>query len=96
MLSFEFIETQRQILMEKKDKYNSIGNKIKRGTEMPNEILKHFVGLDYVVRALDKIKEGSYGFCDECGEKIPQARLEAVPGAVYCVDCLSRKERKVI
>lgn len=29
----------------------------------------------------------SNGLCSECSEPIPPARLEAVPGCLYCVDC---------
>lgn len=32
--------------------------------------------------------------CDECGDKIPQARREAVPGARLCVACLSEAEHR--
>lgn len=41
----------------------------------------------YLLRAMDKIEEGSYGLCDVCKEKIPIARLELVPGALSCVGC---------
>ncbi len=36
-------------------------------------------------QALDRMNEGTYGICAECGEPIPFERLEAVPGASYCV-----------
>lgn len=39
-----------------------------------------------VERALEKIKEGSYGFSDASGEPIPKARLEAAPEAIYTVE----------
>jgi DnaK suppressor protein len=42
-------------------------------------------------RALEKIEDGSYGICDGCGEKIGDARLEALPAASLCVDCASRR-----
>ena len=38
-------------------------------------------------RALDKIEEGSYGTCDDCGRPIAPARLEALPATPFCVDC---------
>ena len=41
-------------------------------------------------RALAKIDEGSYGLCDECGERIAPDRLEALPAASRCVDCARR------
>ncbi|NOY55989.1 MAG: TraR/DksA family transcriptional regulator [Actinobacteria bacterium] len=43
-----------------------------------------------VDRALAKMDEGTYGTCDRCGEPIPEARLEARPESVLCVECKSR------
>jgi DnaK suppressor protein len=43
-----------------------------------------------VERALEKAEEGTYGICDRCGRLIPEARLEARPWSVLCVDCASR------
>jgi DnaK suppressor protein len=37
--------------------------------------------------ALAQLEVGDYGICANCGEEIPLARLEAVPFAIYCVDC---------
>ena len=42
-----------------------------------------------VVRALEKIEEGTYGLCDRCGASIPDERLEARPWSVLCVRCAS-------
>jgi len=33
--------------------------------------------------------------CNECGETIPQARREAVPGVTMCIHCASLKERRL-
>jgi DnaK suppressor protein len=40
-----------------------------------------------VVRALEKIHDGTYGTCDACGGPVGEARLEALPWAVLCVSC---------
>ncbi len=37
--------------------------------------------------ALAKIDQGTYGRCDHCGERIPRARLDALPAARLCLDC---------
>lgn len=37
--------------------------------------------------ALSRIERGTYGICAECGEKIPKARLEALPTAALCISC---------
>lgn len=42
--------------------------------------------------ALAKIKEGTYGFCEQCEEPIPRQRLDAVPWAHLCVTCQSKEE----
>ncbi|MGD0780903.1 MAG: TraR/DksA family transcriptional regulator [Dehalococcoidales bacterium] len=40
-----------------------------------------------VEHALDKIKKGTYGFCDSCGQPIDPERLEALPQANLCLKC---------
>jgi DnaK suppressor protein len=49
-----------------------------------------------VEHALQKFEDGSYGFCDNCGQPIDPARLEALPHASLCLDCKARlaKEAK--
>ena len=37
--------------------------------------------------ALDRIEEGSYGFCVRCGEPIGDERLDVVPATPFCRDC---------
>jgi DnaK suppressor protein len=46
--------------------------------------------------ALDKIKNGTYGVCEECEEKINEKRLEANPVARYCISCKRLMEEKGI
>lgn len=40
--------------------------------------------------ALTRIELGTYGVCVSCGEDISDARLDAVPYATRCTDCLER------
>jgi DnaK suppressor protein len=49
--------------------------------------------LNQVVHALVKIERGTYGRCDDCGNDIPPARLDALPHANLCVSCKSKAER---
>jgi len=37
-----------------------------------------------LVAALARIKNGTYGLCEECGEKIDEDRMEANPAASTC------------
>ncbi|WP_425445994.1 TraR/DksA C4-type zinc finger protein [Dethiothermospora halolimnae] len=39
--------------------------------------------------SLDKIKDGSYGKCELCGNDIKEERLEIIPHAKTCVDCVT-------
>ncbi len=43
-----------------------------------------------VERAIEKIDDGTYGACDECGRPIGSERLEAIPWATRCVRDASR------
>ena len=37
--------------------------------------------------ALDRVEAKTYGECVNCGKKVRQGRLEAVPWARHCIDC---------
>lgn len=43
--------------------------------------------------ALDRLNDGEYGTCVECGEQIAAARLQALPEVQTCVRCQDRIER---
>ena len=43
-------------------------------------------------RALERIAEGTYGECAQCGGEIAQGRLEARPEAALCIECATRSE----
>jgi DnaK suppressor protein len=45
-------------------------------------------------RVLAKIKDGTYGVCESCGQPIGKARLRAFPRATLCVACKQREERR--
>jgi DnaK suppressor protein len=45
-----------------------------------------------IERALQKIKDGTYGLSDASGDPIPRARLEAMPEAIYTVSELKARE----
>jgi len=40
-----------------------------------------------IERALVRIRAGTYGECEGCGNKIPLARLNALPYATSCIEC---------
>ncbi len=49
--------------------------------------------LAQVEYALGKLREGTYGRCDDCGQPIDPARLEALPQAHLCISCKSLQEK---
>lgn len=46
-----------------------------------------------LAEALDRLREGEYGTCEECGEPIAPARLKAMPEVTTCVRCQDKLER---
>lgn len=50
--------------------------------------------LKQVEAALEKVKNGEYGICDQCEKKIPEARLKIIPYTEFCTQCLSEIEKK--
>lgn len=45
-------------------------------------------------KALERLEEDDYGFCDACGVEIGIRRLEARPTATLCIDCKTLAEIK--
>ena len=45
-----------------------------------------------IQKALERIEEGSYGYCLEDGEPIREVRLSVIPWASYCVDHQASRE----
>lgn len=45
--------------------------------------------------ALERIKDSTYGTCEECGEPIAEDRLRALPFTRACVECQSKNEREL-
>lgn len=45
--------------------------------------------------ALEKLREGAYGVCEECGDKIGSGRLKVMPLARFCVSCQAKLEKEI-
>ncbi|MFC8246368.1 TraR/DksA family transcriptional regulator [Streptomyces chartreusis] len=45
-------------------------------------------------RALEKLDAGTYGLCENCGNPIGKARMQAFPRATLCVECKQKQERR--
>jgi len=51
---------------------------------------ERLLGID---EALLKLREGTYGVCEECSSDIAAERLKVLPFAVYCRDCQEKREQ---
>jgi RNA polymerase-binding protein DksA len=51
--------------------------------------------LEEISSALERIRQGTFGQCEECREEIPKVRLQALPYARYCVNCARKQEGNV-
>jgi DnaK suppressor protein len=47
-----------------------------------------------VLAALARIDDGSYGRCVDCGNMVPEERLEARPATARCVPCQGKRDRR--
>jgi RNA polymerase-binding transcription factor DksA len=48
-----------------------------------------------VMLARDRVREGTYGICADCGRPIPPRRLQVLPTATLCVQCQERCETAI-
>jgi DnaK suppressor protein len=76
----------------------SFGKRVGEGTSLAVERLSQVAAheqlqdmLADVVRAEQKLADGSYGKCDVCGRPISKGRLEALPWATMCIDDASAR-----
>jgi DnaK suppressor protein len=44
--------------------------------------------------ALERIEDGTFGICEECGEEIAADRLRARPVTTLCFECKNEQEKK--
>ena len=47
-----------------------------------------------IEEALQRMAQGTYGICLDCGEKIAIERLKALPYARYCIRCEDAREKR--
>jgi DnaK suppressor protein len=68
--------------------------------EVPSEALDKTLALqateesllDAVRDALERIDDGSFGVCVQCGQTIPTDRLQAIPYTRWCMECARKLE----
>jgi RNA polymerase-binding protein DksA len=50
--------------------------------------------LQQTEHALERLEAGTYGVCENCGNPIGKARMQAFPRATLCVECKQKQERR--
>jgi len=46
-----------------------------------------------IKEAIERIEDGTFGICEECGEDISEERLKARPVTTLCIDCKKKQEK---
>ena len=49
--------------------------------------------LEAIEHALNRLENGSYGYCEACGQSIEPRRLEIMPETPLCRNCMSHREK---
>lgn len=52
--------------------------------------------IEMIKAALDRIEAGNYETCSSCGEKINEARLEALPYTTLCINCARERSGRIL
>ncbi|MDP2109730.1 MAG: TraR/DksA family transcriptional regulator [Thiobacillus sp.] len=55
---------------------------------------RHIQGMRDIEAAFQRIRDGAYGVCTDCGDDIGFARLQAYPTAKRCIACQEKRERE--
>ncbi|MGB2632427.1 MAG: TraR/DksA C4-type zinc finger protein [Candidatus Acidiferrum sp.] len=83
------IERRRQEIVTDQEPEDEVGLALRNsstGMAIAN-IEREVRTLAEIDLSLRRIETGDYGICGVCGEKIPMARLKAIPWTRCCVEC---------
>ncbi len=50
--------------------------------------------INKIREALERIDNGEFGECEDCGDEIGEARLKARPVTTLCIECKTEQERQ--
>lgn len=69
------------------------------GLEQDKQLILRKIAADQqllknLIQALQRIRQGHFGECVNCGNEIETNRLEAIPWARYCIRCQEAAERR--
>jgi RNA polymerase-binding transcription factor DksA len=87
---------RKEIVLRRRTGYLTLQNACARGRRPERQAyVQHKLTniIPNLNRALQKLDEGTGRVCDDCGDDIPQERIEAVPAAIRCTRCQDAHER---
>lgn len=76
------------------DAYATQANRVAQDAVRDAEARRDHDELVAVRAALERVQDGSYGACQDCGGDIGLARLKAFPAALRCITCQSKLEQR--
>jgi len=94
----ELIEESRETINNLQHEVRDVGDEAERATRETENSLelrtrdRYRKLINKIDKALNRIEEREYGYCEETGEQIGLARLEARPIATLCLDAQERWE----
>jgi DnaK suppressor protein len=94
----ELVEESRETISNLQREVRDVGDEAERATRETENSLelrtrdRYRKLINKIDKALISLDEGEYGFCEETGEEIGLARLEARPIATLCLDAQERWE----
>lgn len=94
----ELIEESRETISHLQQEVRDVGDEVERATRETENSLelrtrdRYRKLINKIDKALLRIEDGEYGYCEETGEEIGLARLEARPIATLCLDAQERWE----
>ena len=94
----ELVEESRETISNLKEEVRDVGDDAERATRETENSLelrtrdRYRKLINKIDKALIRLDEGDYGYCDETGEEIGLARLGARPIATLCLDAQERWE----
>jgi DnaK suppressor protein len=87
--------SRADVASEALDKSEDDNAQIQSGRDVAFAINEHETAeLNAIAASLERIQQGVYGLCVDCGTHIPLARLDAAPHTQRCVACQTRFEQQ--
>jgi len=96
----ELVEESKQTIDNLREEVRDVGDEAERATRETENSLelrtrdRYRKLISKIDKALKRIEDGEYGYCEETGEEIGIERLEARPIATLCLDAQERWEHR--